>query len=91
MFSHLGPEPLEYDTLGLPLDWGRNKKRSAKVHLMDASTVVGVGNIMPVNHYLSGIRPTKQCSKISKKNYDIIASNIVQVLESSIQPGWNNF
>ena len=43
---------------------------------MDAHTVVGVGNIYASEAlFLAGIRPTKICSKISKKNYELIAES----------------
>ena len=93
MFAHLGPEPLECDDLAIHL-WteARNKKRAIKVHLMDASTVVGVGNIYASEAlFLSGIRPTRSCSKISRKDYKVIADNIVKVLESSIEQGGTTF
>ena len=92
-FSHLGPEPLECESLAEHL-WSeaRNKKRSIKVHLMDASTVVGVGNIYASEAlFLAGIRPTKVCSKISKKNYGIISEKIKEVLKLAIKQGGTSF
>ena len=93
MFAHLGPEPLECEDLAMHL-WqeARNKKRSIKVHLMDASTVVGVGNIYASEAlFLSGIRPTRQCSRISRKHYEGLADNIVKVLSSAIRQGGTTF
>ena len=93
MFASLGPEPLECEDLGEHL-WNeaRNKKRAIKVHLMDAHTVVGVGNIYASEAlFLAGIRPTKICSKISKKNYELIAEKVKKVLHDSILQGGTTF
>lgn len=55
---------------------------------MDASVVVGVGNIYANEAlYLSGIYPHKLAGKVSRAGYDRLVSHIKQVLALAISQG----
>ena len=87
--AHLGPEPLSSDFSGEYL-FNRSRKREAPVKnfIMDQKVVVGVGNIYACEAlYLSGIRPTSACGKVSKKRYESLVKEIRKVLSAAIDAG----
>ena len=56
--------------------------------IMNAQTVVGVGNIYACEAlFFSGINPKRSASKISRERYNKLAENIKMVLQSSIEMG----
>jgi formamidopyrimidine-DNA glycosylase len=89
LLQNLGPEPFEDCINGRYLyDLSRSKTTSVKQFLMDNQVVVGVGNIYANESlFLSGIRPKKAAGRVSKKSYELLASNIKTVLGRAIEQG----
>jgi formamidopyrimidine-DNA glycosylase len=55
---------------------------------MNSRVLVGVGNIYASEAlFLSGIRPQKRAGTINRKQYDLLASSIKDLLQSSIDKG----
>ncbi len=89
LLRKLGPEPLED---GFTVDHLKSAcaKRSAAIKLviMDAKTVVGVGNIYASEAlFRAGIRPTTAANKISKPRLAKLVVAIRDVLTASILEG----
>ncbi len=89
LLLRLGPEPFANEFNG---DWlfkkSRGKKCAVKNYIMDNHTVVGVGNIYANEAlFLSGIRPGKAARRISRAQYNSLATIIVDVLNASIDMG----
>lgn len=85
----LGPEPLSVDFDGAHL-FARSRGRAVAVKqfLMDAHTVVGVGNIYANEAlFLAGIRPRRAAGRVKRVEYDRIATMIRQVLNDAIEQG----
>jgi formamidopyrimidine-DNA glycosylase len=87
--GNLGPEPLSDEFNGdLLYRLSRMRKIAVKPFIMDGSVVVGVGNIYAAESlFRSGIRPDRGASKVSRKRYQVLASNIKDILASAIQQG----
>tara|TARA_B110000438_G_C15706901_1_gene603569 strand:- start:259 stop:1122 length:864 start_codon:yes stop_codon:yes gene_type:complete len=66
----------------------KNRKKNIKSLLMDQTFVSGLGNIY-VNEvlFLSKIKPTRQCSKLNKKEISKLILNIKKILKISIAKG----
>jgi len=89
LLKNLGPEPLAKEFDGAYL-FARSRKRklAVKNFIMDSHIVVGVGNIYASEAlFLAGIRPTRQCGKVSQAEYTKLANAIKQVLKASIRAG----
>jgi len=86
---HLGPEPLSQDFDAAYLSQrSRGRTASVKSFLMDAVTVVGVGNIYASEAlFLSGIHPRRPAGKISLKRYERLVENVKNVLAAAIEQG----
>lgn len=87
--SHLGPEPLTdtFDGRVLQAQVGR-KNSPIKSVIMDASVVVGVGNIYATEAlYLTGIDPRTPAQLLTTKQFEQLASNIQFVLREGIRLG----
>ena len=87
--SHLGPEPLTelFDGALLQQQVGR-KNSPIKSVIMDASVVVGVGNIYATEAlYLTGIDPRSPAQTLTAKHFDMLARNIQFVLREGIRLG----
>jgi formamidopyrimidine-DNA glycosylase len=85
----LGPEPLSSDFNG-PYLADVCKKRSAAIKqvIMDAHTVVGVGNIYACEAlFAAGIHPRRKAARISSMRLDKLVDCIQQVLKKSIDQG----
>ncbi len=85
----LGPEPLTDQFNGHYL-YAKSRKRRVAVKnlIMDASVVVGVGNIYANESlFRSGIHPSRACNRISQKRYLKLAEQIKQVLSAAIKQG----
>lgn len=92
-FDSIGPEPLELERLGQHL-WESSRKRSAPIKsvIMDAKTVVGVGNIYACEAlFRSQIHPLLSANKISLKSYEKLAQEICSVLNEAITQGGTSF
>jgi formamidopyrimidine-DNA glycosylase len=89
LLSHLGPEPLSGAFDGdLLYRRSRGRKGPVKQFIMDGKVVVGVGNIYANEAlFLSGIRPDRAAGRISAVRYQLLSSNIKQVLTSAIEQG----
>ena len=89
LLKHLGPEPLDEEFCGEFLySKSRGRNVSIKQFIMNAQTVVGVGNIYACEAlFFSGINPKRSASKISRERYNKLAENIKMVLQSSIKMG----
>ncbi len=89
LLKNLGPEPLQK---GFTVDHLKSvcAKRSAAIKLviMDAKTVVGVGNIYASEAlFRAGIRPATVANKISKLRLQKLVVSIREVLSASILEG----
>lgn len=89
LLRHLGPEPLSDELTGSYLyTHARGRKVAVKNFIMDSQIVVGVGNIYASEAlFLSGIRPRTAARRISNAKYDLLVSNIRQVLSNAIAMG----
>lgn len=85
----LGPEPLGDEFDGERL-WrlSRGRKASVKLFIMDAKTVVGVGNIYASEAlYAAGIHPRRPAGRISLARYQLLAGTIRRTLADAIRLG----
>ena len=89
LLAKLGPEPLSDDFNGEHLFClSRKRKINVKTFIMDSHTVVGVGNIYASESlFSSSLRPGRAASRISRKDYDVLANNIKDVLDKAIKMG----
>jgi formamidopyrimidine-DNA glycosylase len=89
LIRSLGPEPLEDDFNSDYLyQRAAGRKASIKQFLMDASIVVGVGNIYANEAlFLAGISPKRSAGKISLQRMGVLVKQIKKVLESAIKQG----
>ena len=89
LLKNLGPEPLEEGFTGIHLHGSlRNKSIALKTAIMDAKTVVGVGNIYASESlFRSGIHPKLPANKLTKPKAERLAICIKEVLTESITQG----
>jgi len=87
--AKLGPEPLSDEFHGeLLYRRSRGRKGSIKTFIMDAATVVGVGNIYASEAlFLAGIHPRRPAGRISRARYDALAEAIKATLAAAIEQG----
>ena len=89
LLARLGPEPLGEDFDGAYL-WNRSRGRkvSVKQFIMDATVVVGVGNIYASESlFFAGINPKRAAGRIARHRYARLADAIRSVLARSIEAG----
>jgi len=89
LLSKIGPEPLSDDLNGEYL-WRRARKRQlpVKAFIMNSHIVAGVGNIYASEAlYLAKLRPQRPASRISLKDYELLAQTIKTVLQHAITKG----
>ncbi len=89
LLTRLGPEPLEDAFSGKHL-WqrSRGRKLAVKAFIMDASVVVGVGNIYASEAlFRAGIHPRRAAGRISLARYVKLAAEIRAVLTAAIKAG----
>ncbi len=88
-FSDLGPEPLVIKDLTKHLfQKSRNKKKPIKNFIMDASVVVGVGNIYASESlFKAKIHPEAIAGTISERKYQKLADEIQSTLKSAVKAG----
>ncbi len=93
LIKDLGPEPLLSQDLAEHL-WkkSRNKTVAVKNFLMDAHVVVGVGNIY-ANEALfrAKVHPLREAGTLKRKEWDVVAVAIQEVLEAAIKAGGTSF
>lgn len=89
LLAGLGPEPLEENFTGSHLHAALRKKSiPIKVAIMDAKTVVGVGNIYASESlFRSGIHPKLAANKLTKPKAERLVKCIKEVLTESITQG----
>ncbi|NEV63454.1 bifunctional DNA-formamidopyrimidine glycosylase/DNA-(apurinic or apyrimidinic site) lyase [Thiorhodococcus minor] len=89
LLSHLGPEPLGERFDGDYLyGASRGRRVAIKSFIMDASVVVGVGNIYANESlFLAGIHPARLCGRVGRERYRRLAGTIRRVLADSITQG----
>ena len=89
LLKDLGPEPLGNSFNGDYLFFrSRKRKVSIKNFIMNSKVVVGVGNIYASEAlFAAGIRPSSKASKVTRKKYDLLAREIVNILSKSIEEG----
>ena len=89
LLAKLGPEPLS-DSFTFPqfLQSCAKRDRAIKLHIMDNTTVVGVGNIYACEAlHLAAINPKRSANKISKLRLAKLYESIRFVLTRSIEQG----
>ena len=88
-FRHLGVEPLAAGFDGALLaDRARGRTAPVKSFLMDASVVVGVGNIYASESlYRAGIHPRRSVARIARRRFDRLAASVRAVLGEAIEQG----
>ena len=89
LLMNLGPEPLD-DTFTGSYLYGasRNRRIAIKPHLMNASIVVGVGNIYASESlFRAGIHPRRAAGRISLQRMSRLTEAIKYVLQESIRLG----
>jgi len=89
LLRNLGPEPLSKEFDGDYL-WrkGRGRRVCIKQFIMNASVVVGVGNIYASEVlFLSGIHPKRPAGRIAADRMTLLANTIKSVLERAIEAG----
>ncbi len=88
-FHHLGAEPLGPVFDGAHLaDLARGRRAPVKSFLMDASVVVGVGNIYASEAlYRAGIHPRRSVARIARRRFDRLAEAVRAVLGEAIEQG----
>lgn len=87
--ASVGPEPLGERFDG---DWlwrlSRGRKAAVKLFVMDAKTVVGVGNIYASEAlFAAGIHPRRPAGRISRARYELLADTIRTTLSAAIELG----
>lgn len=88
-FARLGPEPLAPPLTGARLATiARGRAAPAKSFLMDATRLVGVGNIYATEAlFRAGIHPGRSVARISPERWELLAAAVVGVLEAAIRQG----
>jgi formamidopyrimidine-DNA glycosylase len=88
-FRHLGVEPLAEGFDGAAL-WESAHSRSGpiKTFLMNASVVVGVGNIYACEAlHRAGVHPMRSVARLAASRFDLLAGAIREVLGAAIRQG----
>ena len=95
LFQHLGPEPMgcSANTLGAHLArTGGRRRVPIKSLIMDAHTVVGVGNIYASESlFQARIHPLAAAGDLSKGDYLRLAAAIQRILSAAIAAGGTSF
>lgn len=89
LLSRLGPEPLGGLFDGAYLHRrSRGRRTLVKQFIMDASIVVGVGNIYASEAlFRAGIRPQRRVDRIAPRLWDRLAETVKAVLEEALLQG----
>lgn len=86
----LGPEPLDAEQFNGNYLYARSRARrqALKNFLMDAHTVVGVGNIYASEAlHVAGLRPSLAAGRVSRVRYERLAASVREVLQRAIAAG----
>ena len=89
LLRNLGPEPLDEAFNGKYLrEVARGRRASIKQFLMNASVVVGVGNIYASESlFVAGIHPKRQARRIALRRMESLAIAVKTVLGKAIEAG----
>ena len=89
LLRNLGPEPLDEEFSGEYLrEVARGRRVSIKQFLMNASVVVGVGNIYASESlFVAAIHPKRQAGRIALHRMEALADAIKTVLGNAIDAG----
>ncbi|MCA1992877.1 MAG: DNA-formamidopyrimidine glycosylase [Coleofasciculus sp. S288] len=89
----LGPDPFSADfSVEYVIEKLYKRQRAIKTALLDQSLVAGVGNIYADEAlFLSGIRPETLCAALNREQIERIRTNLIQVLQASIEAGGTTF
>lgn len=89
----LGPEPFSEEfSVSYLYEQLHHRHRPIKSALLDQAIVAGIGNIYADEAlFLSGIRPEKLCTHLSRNQVRQLHANIVQVLLDSIEAKGTTF
>tara|TARA_Y100001960_G_C14642793_1_gene811807 strand:- start:629 stop:1252 length:624 start_codon:yes stop_codon:yes gene_type:complete len=92
-FKNIGPEPLSRNfPIVLFVKNIKRKNTSIKIALLNQNIIAGLGNIYVCESlFLSGIRPTSLCKKLSYRKIEFLYFNIVKVLKKAINEGGTSF
>jgi len=88
-FKALGPEPLGNGFSAAHLeDAFKGRKQNIKVSLLDQSIVAGLGNIYVCEAlYRSGIHPETPAGNVTRKQLEVLATEVRNVLSDAIRAG----
>ncbi len=88
-FDHLGVEPFDEEFSGDHLrKAARGRRGPVKTFLMDATVVVGVGNIYASEAlFRAGVHPKRSVARISRERWHRLARAVVEVLADAIDEG----
>jgi formamidopyrimidine-DNA glycosylase len=89
LLKELGPEPLTSAFDGGHLfERARGRTAPVKVFLMDAATVVGVGNIYASESlWRAAIAPRRRAGRVTRLQCDALARSVKEVLSEAIEQG----
>jgi formamidopyrimidine-DNA glycosylase len=92
-FRHLGPEPLSPDfSSGYLQERARGLWKPVKNFLMDASVVVGVGNIYASEAlFLARVHPSREVGRLRRLQWDRLCAAIKEVLQAAIDAHGTSF
>jgi formamidopyrimidine-DNA glycosylase len=92
-FCHLGPEPLSPGFSSLYLqERARGLWKPVKNFLMDASVVVGVGNIYASEAlFLARVHPNREVGRLRRSQWDRLCTAIKEVLQAAIDAHGTSF
>jgi formamidopyrimidine-DNA glycosylase len=92
-FRHLGPEPLSPDFSSVYLqERARGLWKPVKNFLMDASIVVGLGNIYASEAlFLAGVHPNREVGRLRGQHWQRVCSAIKEVLQAAIDAHGTSF
>jgi len=88
-FKNIGPEPLSKNFPIVSFIKNiKSKNTSVKTALLNQKIIAGLGNIYVCESlFLSGIRPTSLCKRLSYSKIEFLYFNIVKVLKKAISEG----
>jgi formamidopyrimidine-DNA glycosylase len=88
-FAHLGVEPLEPGFGGdLLAREAEGRRGPVKPFLMDATVVVGLGNIYATEAlFRAGVHPARSVRRISRQRWERVAESSIAVLRQAITDG----
>ena len=92
-FRHLGPEPLSTDFSSAYLQArARSLRKPVKNFLMDASVVVGVGNIYASEAlFAARVHPNREVGRLRTQHWERICSAVKEVLQAAIEAHGTSF